>query len=143
MTDYHPIKILRTIFFLTMIVITTSCSNDSVSNNDSGASDGDAITTELPCTACAENVTLKLLWDENPTGDNIIGYRLYSGNSSSTTNALFKTLLASDIDFSAPSLEVNAGTDLQLKTGDNICFQVVAYNTSGDSEKSPALCGVI
>lgn len=106
--------------------------------------DGDIATAtvsiEVTCADCATDVTLNLSWDVNPAEENILSYKLYSGGSGIT---LFKTLTASDIDMSAPSLEINAGEELLLESGDNICFWVSAYNSEGESIKSGSICDTI
>ncbi|VAX27505.1 hypothetical protein MNBD_NITROSPIRAE01-388 [hydrothermal vent metagenome] len=101
------------------------------------------VTIEVTCASCVSNVTLMLNWDANPTEENILAYKLYYGNSAGTINTLFKTLTASDIDLSAPVLDIDAGTELLLENGDMICFQVSASNSAGDSERSTAECGTI
>ncbi len=109
--------------------------------------DGDIATAtvsiEVTCAGCATDVTLSLNWDANPAEENILGYKLYFGDSESTINTLFKSLTASDIDLSAPSLDVNAGTELLLETEDNICFQVSAFNSAGESVRSDPICDII
>jgi len=111
--------------------------------------DGDiataTVTLQVTCGTCATTVTLNLAWDANPSNENVQSYSVYYGNSENTTNSLYKRFTASDssFDLSAPSIDINAGVDLELRTGDTICFKVSAYNLGGESGKSTAACSTI
>ncbi len=100
------------------------------------------VSIEVTCASCVTDVILTLNWDANPVEENILGYNLYYGDLMNT-NALFKRLTGSDIDLSTPSLDIGAGAELMLENGDTICFQVSAYNSAGESEKSLAACDTI
>ncbi|VAW85781.1 Fibronectin type III domain protein, partial [hydrothermal vent metagenome] len=112
--------------------------------------DGDLATATvmlevIACSSCETDVILELSWDANPEDENVIGYKVYSGNSTGAANSLYETLTenSAGFDMSVPTVEINAQTDLSLQNGDDICFKISAYNAGGESSQSAAVCDTI
>ncbi len=142
----------------TAVVLSNNTIQYTANGNDSGSdsfvyritdADGDiamaTVMLQVTCGACATDVTLNLAWDANPEDENILGYNVYYGSSENTTSSLYKRFSANDVNFdlSLPSIDLNAGVDLELRTNDTICFTVSAYNSGGESNKSTATCSTI
>jgi len=113
--------------------------------------DGDITTATvmlevIACASCpAADVVLNLSWDANPAEENVTGYNVYYGDSSSTVNSLYKTFTenSAGFDLSAPSIDTNANLDLSLQAGDDVCFKISASNSGGESSQSAAVCETI
>jgi hypothetical protein len=98
--------------------------------------DGDVATAtvsiQVVCTACvSSDRSLTLSWDAS--AGEVLGYYVYYGSTASTVGT-FASKVQSEM---ATYL---SATDLNLKTGDPVCFRVKAYNTSGESAFSAASC---
>jgi len=108
--------------------------------------DGDfsvsTVSVTVNCSNCANGVMLSLTWDANPDEESITGYNLYAGSDASSITSLTKTLNVGDTGFNStvPGYSLDAGVDLQLRTGDNICFKISALNYGGESSFSNVIC---
>lgn len=101
------------------------------------------LTIKVGCTDCLADVNLTLSWD--PSLEEVLGYRVYYGTTSGIATQPLSDLniASSEIDPQAPSVTYNVGTDLGLHAGDLVCFQVNAYNNSGESNVSETMCAEI
>lgn len=84
------------------------------------------------CTEAASKVTLT--W--NPSPGDVLGYRVRYG-----TTAGNATREISDV--AETTVTYDTADDLALAPGDRVCFRVLAYNASGTSAPSDAVCGAI
>ena len=84
------------------------------------------------CTEAASKVTLT--W--NPSPGDVLGYRVRYG-----TTAGNATREISDVAETTVTYDI--ADDLALAPGDRVCFRVLAYNASGTSAPSDAVCGAI
>jgi len=82
----------------------------------------------------ANDSPLALAWYSNP--GEIVGYIVYFGSSPESA-----TTIASET--SGTSVKYYTETDLGLGPGDSVCFRLKAFNLSGLSEFSGALCMLI
>jgi hypothetical protein len=113
----------------------TSASQPSISDgSNSNFSDN---------TVAAVDTVISLAWQ--PNSDNIGGYIVYYGPTPAlaTTAATNLSVTSRTFDAQAPVASFNAGRDLQLKRGDNVCFRLRAYNGAVMSSWSDAVCSVI
>ncbi|OYV76060.1 MAG: hypothetical protein B7Z66_10205 [Chromatiales bacterium 21-64-14] len=97
------------------------------------------VTVTVNCTTCA-TATLTLAWD--PSAQAVQGYRVYYGSTATTATQRVTDLTTGSTGFnaSAPSVKFNAWNDLRLRTGDQVCFRVTAYNNTGESGYSAPVC---
>ncbi|MBI3899615.1 MAG: hypothetical protein HY308_15160 [Gammaproteobacteria bacterium] len=88
---------------------------------------------------------LQLSWQ--PNTDVIAGYRVYSGPTvaGATTQESDLTVTGNpNFNSRAPLVTYYAARDLNLKTGDTVCFRLRAYNAANVlSAYSQATCGTI
>mgnify|MGYP000526583596 CR=1 FL=1 len=86
-------------------------------------------------------INVKLSWNPNP-GSNVDGYAINYGSSSGAVNtsaANIPTGLPS-FDPSAPSIVFDVAAKFGAVTGDQICFNVRAYNDAGFTTPSSSVC---
>jgi hypothetical protein len=99
--------------------------------------DGSRELTSVPvhveCAECASGVKLALSWDVNPSSEYVKGYRVYRGADAGTANQLVS-------DLSGTSAQYDAWNELGLKSGEQVCFRLKAYNSVGESGFSEAAC---
>lgn len=80
----------------------------------------------------------------NPNTDYIVGYKIYFGDSPETATTEIATVrrkqLTNPLD---PNIGFDAAADLKLASGQQGCFRVKAYNETGASDYSEAVCGVL
>ena len=95
--------------------------------------------------AVASARVLSLSWDPNPATDGVAGYIVYRGPSAVNATQQVTDLSVSSgvIDPNAPAVTYNAGLDLGLSLGAQVCFRLKAYNTAGISDYSVAACATI
>jgi hypothetical protein len=92
------------------------------------------VTINVACSSnCSTDVQLTLSWD--PSAGDVEGYRVYYGNSPQTTDQMVSDVAATSVTYSASNLGASAG--------DNVCFQVRAYNALTTSAPSDAVCGTL
>jgi hypothetical protein len=105
-----------------------------------GGSEGDAGSGTT-----ASGRVLLLSWDPNPATDGVAGYIVYAGSSAVNATQQVTDLSVSSgvIDPNAPAVSFNAGFDLGLNLGAQVCFRLKAYNTAGLSDYSVAACATI
>lgn len=86
--------------------------------------------------------SVKFSWEPNP--GTVTGYVLYFGNSSGSVNTFVKNISVLDSSFNAtaPSMSV-AASELGINAGDTVCFKVKAYNESGFSGFTNAVCKIV
>jgi hypothetical protein len=86
-------------------------------------------------------VTLK--WD--PVKHNVQGYTVYTGPTSGLINKQLSNIAinSSKLNKAKPSVRYSIDKDLQLASGEMVCFAVEAYNDIGASELSDPVCEVI
>lgn len=102
--------------------------------------DGDSsvatISIDIDCAVnCSSPSKLvQLAW--NPVAGNVAGYLVYYGSGPATVNQKVS-------DVVTPEVTLDIGSDLNASDGDNVCFQVTAYNNTGVSIPSEVLCGTI
>lgn len=97
-----------------------------------------------PGPVAATDTVVALTWQPNP--DPIAGYIVYYGPAPDTTETLAVQLSLANNPFNgqAPHISFNAGRDLGLNYGDNVCFRLRAYNAANAlSGWSAAACGTI
>ncbi|QKT02453.1 discoidin domain-containing protein [Ectothiorhodospiraceae bacterium 2226] len=92
--------------------------------------------------ACAVP-TVRVRWSAN--GDDVNGYRVFAGPSPSNTEQLLSDLPVSSgaIDPDQPAFQYRPWEDLGIRSGENICFRLRAYNDHGQSGWSDARCAGI
>jgi hypothetical protein len=95
-----------------------------------------SVSVAVVCSTCSTqtNVNLNLTWDAMQ--GEVLGYHVYYGDTSSTASTFASTT-------STNSVTYQSADDLKLKTGDQVCFRVKAYNSAGESDYSSAVCQVI
>lgn len=81
-----------------------------------------------------EPTTISLSW--SPSTQQADGYLVYYGPSSSTSQSYAGSSKENYIS-------LNIASNLGLRSGDPVCFRVSAYNASGTSAPSDAVCGTI
>ncbi|MCF6299352.1 MAG: adenosylcobinamide-GDP ribazoletransferase, partial [Thiomicrorhabdus sp.] len=103
------------------------------------------VSVDVLCGSCANDVDLMLSWDANPVEENIIGYKLFYRVNSDVTSKLLVDIPLSQSGFDAanPSYTINAGLDMGLSFGDDVCLSIQAYNLAGSSESSDEICTTI
>lgn len=84
--------------------------------------------------------TVVVSW--NPDAGAVQGYDLYYGSTADTTNTKFATYAvgSGQLDATAPSVQLDAVNQLGLRSGEQICFSVRAYNQYGTSGYSAPVC---
>ena len=99
-------------------------------------SDGDittaSVSVTVECPDCPVDQSLTLTWDT--VAGEIHGYRVFRGDTATTATELVGEVVTAYVSF-------NTYTDLELQSGDSICFRVRAYNLTGESDYSRAVCG--
>ncbi len=68
--------------------------------------------------------------------DEVDGYIVHAGPTATTATAKVTVV-------TSPSVELDTQIDLGLSPGDNVCFRIKAFNTSGTSPFSGAVCTTI
>jgi hypothetical protein len=101
------------------------------------------VTVNVQCSSCAPDKIIALSWNPSVFGSGS-GYLVYFGDGVSNTKKLaFDLSTATGLDPDAPYIELSLTNDLQLASGDYVCFKVRAYSSSLESLKSAPVCGVI
>ncbi len=87
------------------------------------------------------DVRLHVAWNPHPD-QTVTGYLVYYGPTLDTTTMVISDLPVSsrNLDPQNPSVEYDAWGDLRLRTGDNVCVRLKAYNPDGQSSLSPGTC---
>ena len=97
--------------------------------------DGDTATgnvvVDVVCADCNETPNITLRWTAIP-GD-VDGYRVFFGGTPTTADNPVSDVTTNAVTF-------NAGANLGLRFGDEVCFRVKAYNARGESDFSSAVC---
>ena len=97
--------------------------------------DGDTATgnvvVDVVCADCNETPNITLRWTPIP-GD-VDGYRVFFGGTPTTADNPVSDVTTNAVTF-------NAGANLGLRFGDEVCFRVKAYNERGESDFSSAVC---
>ncbi len=108
--------------------------------------DGDLATASVSinvlCSNCANDIDVSLTWDANSASENVNGYNILYRLSTDASNKLLADVPVSQTGFDAtnPSVSFNAGADIGLVYGDNVCFSVQAYNYVGTSAATTEAC---
>ncbi len=103
--------------------------------------DGDMATAtvsiKIGCSTCtsASNKSLSVSWNAGAGG--AMGYYVYYGATASTAINFASTVPGASTTYTTSS------KDLNLQTGEQVCFRVRAYNTAGVSAFSSAVCSII
>lgn len=86
--------------------------------------------------------TLTLSWSADLSG-NTLGYIVYYGATAETANLEISNIPVNSAGFDpqAPAQQYDPYGELGLLPGDNVCFRLRAYNDSGLSQWSDAVCG--
>lgn len=111
--------------------------------------DGDlaiaSVSVSVLCANCANDVDVSLAWDANPGSENVNGYRILYRLSTETSSKFLADIPVTQSGFDAtnPSISFNAGSDIGLVYGDNVCLSVQAYNYGGTSSASTEACADI
>jgi len=94
----------------------------------------------VQCSDCATNELITLTWNPNP--DDALGYAVFYGPTADTAiqQASELPLNSGLINPSSPSVHYNLGNDLGVGQNDDVCFRLKAYNDSGYSDYSGAVC---
>ena len=109
---------------------------------DNGDSDSPPISATPPTNQT--EMTLTLLWDPPPAGEQVLGYLVYFGTTPESVYQLLSTLHdGSDVDTKAPQVTYRSATQLGLRSGDNACFRVKAFNARVESDFSNTACTTI
>lgn len=90
----------------------------------------------------SKKVSLK--W--KPSQGNVEGYKVYFGtNRENTAKTRIRVLKNNSKGFnkSAPSVTLDSVKDLGLSEGDQACFSLRAINSSGQSDMSRPVCGIL
>ena len=98
------------------------------------------VSVVVQCSVCLTNVLVTLTW--TPNLDTILGYTVYYGPTKATASQVASDLPLTSglIDPASPSVQYNLGNDLGVAQGENVCFRLKAYNASGFSDYSGAVC---
>lgn len=113
-------------------------SNDPPVDNEIPPNDGAS-----PAPEPVANVVLTLTWEPNP--GTVDGYIVYFGPSANAVNEETTDIkaFAGSFDPDSPLIRYDSWFDLGLSPGDQACFKLRAYNSSGISDWSSPVCGVI
>jgi hypothetical protein len=89
------------------------------------------------------NMQVNLTWDSVPYP--VQGYNVYFGPTSGMLNQHLSELSVDldELDKAKLSVNYNVEKDLQLTSGEMVCFGVEAYNDFGKSELSDPVCKVV
>ncbi len=122
------LPLLRIAFLLVIFAFLTACGDES----------------STPESSSASQAQLLLSWLPHPD-KTIMGYLVYYGPTESTVTTVASDIpvTANNFDPQAPSVQYNAGLDLGLNKGDNVCFRLTAYNAAGQSGMSGSACSTI
>ena len=73
------------------------------------------------------------------------GYAVYFGSSTVNASNIVSVIPVTQNGFNptAPSVTLDPSSDLNLSTGDPVCFRIKAYNTAGYSDFSDAACTTV
>jgi hypothetical protein len=118
--EFHPLPGLYG--EQTLIYQVTDADGDTATGN---------VVVDVACADCTETPNITLRWTPIP-GD-VDGYRVFFGGTPTTADNPVS-------DVTTNSVTYNAGTDLGLRLGDDVCFRVTAYNQWGESDFSSAVC---
>ena len=112
--------LLRTTLFLAIFVLLTACGDESS-------------TSSIPESPSTPQTQLHLSWLPHPD-ETTTGYLVHYGPTLDTTTVVISDLPvnSSNFDPQNPSVEYSAWDDLRLRTGDNACFRLKAYNPDGE-----------
>lgn len=101
------------------------------------------VTIDVKCTQCTQDKTIGLSWSPSVSGSNV-GYLIYYGSDIDNIDK-FAFDLSADTGLNpvSPNISFSAKNDLQLNSGDTVCFRISAYVSSLESDLSEAICGVI
>lgn len=102
-----------------------------LTDNDGEISVG-TVNVNATCSQCANNVDILLSWDAT-NSQPVSGYRIYGGSDMNSADNFLRQV-------SSANLSINAGLNLGLKTSNNYCFKVSAYNNAGESTPTTAQC---
>lgn len=127
----------------------TACSGDwsldpvNLKGDDPATGAASQVYTPL-APGAATDVVIQLSWQ--PNADPVAGYRVYFGTSESNATNMLSDISTANraLNSQAPSVTYNAGRDLGLDPGNQACFRLRAYNSTGTlSAWSQADCTTI
>ena len=98
---------------------------------------------QVTCGSCGAGKTLTLSWAPNPEDQRVQGYIVYVGPTPETATTELSDLPIGEVGTTAPSKDYDAWNDLRLSLGDQACFRLKAYNSTGLSDFSQAACSVL
>lgn len=118
----------------------TSSSTNSAPAPSTPAADSGAASQPTSGSTAPTPTTVVVSW--NPDAGTVQGYDLYYGSTADTTNTKFATYAvdSGQLDPNAPSVQLDAVNQLGLRSGEQICFSVRAYNQNGSSGYSTPVC---
>lgn len=101
------------------------------------------VTINVACSSCSKEVSVSLSWEPTKNDDDI-GYKIFYGTDQNNISTLaYDLTLSTGLDPNAPAVEFSAQNDLNLNSGDSVCFQVSAYTALAKSNLSDPVCGVL
>ncbi len=108
-----------------------ACGGGDTQNNNSGSGSSGS----------GSAINVQLSWNPNP-GANVDGYAINYGTSSSSVNTSAANIPTSlpNFDPAAPSIVFDVAAKFGAVTGDQVCFNVRAYNDAGFTTPSPSIC---
>ncbi len=114
--------------------------------NPDGSTASASVEIEVGCATCAIGTSIRLAWDPNAPADNVLGYRLYLGETEDATAMTMVdeiTIEQPGFDATQPTIGYDAWADFRLRLGDNACFRMTAFNGAGESGFSNAACKLV
>ena len=111
--------------------------------NDAGETSEGRVWIDVGCDECMNGRNLRLSWNPNDPAEQVIGYRVYFGETDAPEDLTMIEDLTADtpgFDYDNPKVAYDAWSDLGLQLGDVACFRATAYNSAGESEFSNSVC---
>jgi len=111
--------------------------------DETGESSEARVWVDVGCDECMNGRNIRLQWSPNDPAEQVIGYRVYFGQSENADEMTMIDDMTADtpgFDYDAPKVAYDAWYDLQLELGDVACFRATAYNSAGESDFSKSVC---
>jgi len=111
--------------------------------DESGSTSSAGVSVDIGCEECRDGGNLRVSWAPNAPEEQVIGYRVYFGNTEPADQmTMIDDLTSATVGFDPdhPAIAYDAWYRLQLADGDMACFRLTAYNSGGESDFSNVVC---